>query len=67
MGVLDAAQPRLPLGVAAPDPPSAWLQAKVNSTKTLSLPAMLVGGADCVSPSDALKQAPKNSADRSGS
>jgi len=46
--------------VAAPDPRSAWLGAKVSQTKSLSLPVMIVQGeADGVSPPQGLERLPE--------
>ena len=45
--------------VAAPDPRSEWLEAKVRATKTLSLPAIYFQGElDGVNPPEASKQVP---------
>jgi pimeloyl-ACP methyl ester carboxylesterase len=45
--------------VAASDPRSSWLEAKIKATKTLSLPAMYVqGAADGVNPPEAASQVP---------
>lgn len=46
--------------VSAPDPRSAWLDAKVKVTKTLSLPALVIHGeADGVNPPEAFKDVPE--------